>query len=105
VDMNIIGTDAGRYVEIQGTAESAPFSREQMDDMLRLANDGLQRLFEVQRQALGDSLRGVMRPAPAGAGVSGSSAAATAAEPEPGPLAEGPLPGGATGRRGPAGKP
>jgi len=61
VDMNIVGTDAGRYVEIQGTAESAPFTREQMDAMLNLASEGLQKLFAVQRQALGDVLSSVMR--------------------------------------------
>jgi ribonuclease PH len=53
VDFNVVGTDAGEYVEVQGTAEGKPFSRAGMDALLGLADDGLKRLFEAQRQVLG----------------------------------------------------
>jgi ribonuclease PH len=52
VDMNIVCTGAGKFIELQGTAEREPFSREQMDEMLVLAEAGVNRLFEIQRQAL-----------------------------------------------------
>jgi len=48
VDFNVIGTDAGTYVELQGTAEGKPFTRAQMDELLSLADGGLKRLFEIQ---------------------------------------------------------
>ena len=53
VDMNIVCTGRGRFIEIQGTAERGPFSREQMDEMLLLAEKGINELFDVQRAALG----------------------------------------------------
>jgi ribonuclease PH len=53
VDANVVGTDGGTYVEIQGTAEGKPFSRAQLDGLLTLADSGLQRLFEVQAEAVG----------------------------------------------------
>jgi ribonuclease PH len=53
VDMNIVCTGRGKFIEIQGTAEREPFSREQMDEMLKLAEKGINQLFEVQRTALG----------------------------------------------------
>ena len=56
VDMNIVRTSAGRYVEVQGTAEKTPFSQEEMQKMLALANDGIDRLFETQRKLLSASL-------------------------------------------------
>jgi ribonuclease PH len=52
VDMNIVCTGRGKFIEIQGTAEREPFSREQMDEMLLLAEKGVNELFEVQRIAL-----------------------------------------------------
>lgn len=52
VDMNIVCTGAGKFIEIQGTAEREPFSREQMDEMLMLAEVGINKLFEIQRNAL-----------------------------------------------------
>lgn len=52
VDMNIVSTAAGRFIEIQGTAEREPFSREQMDAMLGLAEKGINELFQIQRNAL-----------------------------------------------------
>jgi ribonuclease PH len=53
VDFNVIGTDAGTYIEIQGTAEGKPFDRGQMDRLLSLADGGLQKLFTVQDEILG----------------------------------------------------
>jgi ribonuclease PH len=55
VDFNVVGTDAGEYVEVQGTAEGKPFDRAGMDALLGLADDGLSRLFAAQREVLGKS--------------------------------------------------
>lgn len=53
VDMNVAMTDAGAFVEIQGTAEGPAFDRAQLDTMLALAEGGIGSLFAHQRQALG----------------------------------------------------
>jgi ribonuclease PH len=53
VDFNVVGTDAGTYVEVQGTAEGKPFDRAAMDRLMALADDGLGTLFAAQREALG----------------------------------------------------
>lgn len=55
VDFNVVGTDKGTFVELQGTAEGKPFDREQMDRLLALADGGLQQLFGLQGQVLGGS--------------------------------------------------
>ena len=52
VDFNVVGTDAGAYVELQGTAEGKPFSRVQLDGLLDLANVGLGKLFAAQSEAI-----------------------------------------------------
>jgi len=52
-DMNVVMTGSGGFVEVQGTAEGAPFSREQMDALLLLAQSGIAQLVAKQRQALG----------------------------------------------------
>jgi len=52
VDFNVVGTDAGRYVELQGTAEGRAFSREELDGLLDLAHIGLGQLFEAQAAVL-----------------------------------------------------
>jgi ribonuclease PH len=52
VDMNVFMTDAGRFVEIQGTAEAQPFDRKELDTMLALAEKGIRELFELQKAAL-----------------------------------------------------
>ena len=52
VDMNIVCTGQGKFIELQGTAEREPFSRQQMDEMLVLAETGINQLFTIQRQAL-----------------------------------------------------
>jgi ribonuclease PH len=56
VDMNVFMTDAGRFVEVQGTAEAAPFDRRDLDTLLGLAEGGIRRLFELQGAALGETL-------------------------------------------------
>ena len=52
-DMNVVMTAAGRFVEVQGTAEGEPFSREQMDALLGLAGKGIAELVAKQKAALG----------------------------------------------------
>jgi len=52
VDMNIVCTGDGRFIEVQGTAEGSPFSREQMDELLALAKKGIAELVVQQRQAM-----------------------------------------------------
>jgi ribonuclease PH len=52
VDMNIVCTGAGKFIEIQGTAEREPFTREQMNEMLALAEKGINDIFVAQRNAL-----------------------------------------------------
>lgn len=54
VDMNVVCTGLGKFIELQGTAEREPFSREQMDEMLALADLGVKKLFEIQRNVLAD---------------------------------------------------
>ena len=51
-DMNVVMTGAGHYVEVQGTAEGAAFSRAEMDQLMRLAEKGIGELIDLQRQSL-----------------------------------------------------
>ena len=52
VDMNVVCTGDGRFIEVQGTAEREPFSREQMDSLLALAGFGIQTLAQLQRDTI-----------------------------------------------------
>ena len=52
-DCNVVMTQAGWLVEVQATAERKPFSREELNDLLSLANKGIGELLAVQREALG----------------------------------------------------
>ncbi len=52
IDMNVVMTGAGNFVEVQGTAEGAPFSRQQMDAVLALAEKGISDLVALQKRAL-----------------------------------------------------
>lgn len=52
VDFNVVMTDSSEFVEIQGTAEGMPFSREAADALLTLAAQGITRLFKVQNRTL-----------------------------------------------------
>ena len=56
VDMNVIMTGAEEFIEIQGTAERKPFSKDKLDKMLDLAKKGIQELFVIQRKLVGDIL-------------------------------------------------
>ncbi|MBM3154577.1 MAG: ribonuclease PH [Chloroflexi bacterium] len=49
VDFNVVMTDDGKFVEIQGTAEGKPFTKETMDVLMSLAESGIKRLFEAQK--------------------------------------------------------
>lgn len=55
VDMNVVMTGAGRFVEVQGTGEEATFSEEELTALLKLARGGLTELRALQKQALGDA--------------------------------------------------
>jgi ribonuclease PH len=52
VDFNVVGTDAGTFVEVQGTAEGKPFDRTAMEGLMDLASSGLDRLFAAQAEVL-----------------------------------------------------
>ena len=54
-DMNCVAAGDGRFIELQGSAEQEPFSREEMDRLLSLASSGLTRLFALQAEALADA--------------------------------------------------
>ena len=53
VDMNIVKTGKGGFVEIQGTAEQEPFTDKDMDAMLSLANKGIKELIALQKKTIG----------------------------------------------------
>jgi len=52
VDFNVVMTSKGEFVEIQGTAEGKPFSKETVDSLLALAEKGIKQLFQIQQAAL-----------------------------------------------------
>lgn len=54
VDMNIVMTGSGELVEIQGTAETRPFSTRMLDDLIILAKEGIDRLISMQKELIGD---------------------------------------------------
>jgi len=54
VDMNIVKTGRGRFVEVQGTAEGEPFSEEELRDLMAAADKGIRELLQAQRKTLGD---------------------------------------------------
>ena len=54
VDMNVVMTGAGRFIEVQGTAEGNPFTRSELDDLLALAEKGITEIFEIQRATLAE---------------------------------------------------
>lgn len=53
VDLNIVKTGAGKYVEVQGTAEQDPFDRKEMDQLLDLGDKGIRELTEIQNTVIG----------------------------------------------------
>ncbi len=48
--MNVVMTGSGGFIEVQGTAEGAPFSRDELDSLLRLAEGGIAQLVALQRE-------------------------------------------------------
>ncbi len=52
VDMNVVMTGSGEFVEVQGTAEGRPFKKEVLDELLRLASSGISRLINLQKELL-----------------------------------------------------
>ncbi|OHB69268.1 MAG: hypothetical protein A2V70_01630 [Planctomycetes bacterium RBG_13_63_9] len=55
VDMNVVMTGSGQFVEVQGTGEEATFSEEQLAGLVKVARGGIGELTELQRKALGES--------------------------------------------------
>ncbi|MBI5150721.1 MAG: ribonuclease PH [Candidatus Omnitrophica bacterium] len=53
MDMNVVMVGGGKFVEVQGTAERAPFSKQQMDKLLNLAAQGIRELIKMQRKYVG----------------------------------------------------
>lgn len=58
VDMNVIMTDKGEFIEIQGTGEKAPFTQGQFTELLSLASKGCKDLHKIQRDVLGEEISG-----------------------------------------------
>lgn len=58
VDMNIVCAGDGRFIEVQGTAEGLPFTREQMDSLLELGRKGIDQLVRLQRHAIHSAEKG-----------------------------------------------
>jgi len=54
VDLNVVMTGKGQFVEIQGTAETHPFSREELNRFISLAQRGIKRLVKTQKKLLGE---------------------------------------------------
>lgn len=54
VDMNVVKTGDGRFIEVQGTAEGPPFERAELDSLLSLADNGIQQLIAIQKSIVGD---------------------------------------------------
>ena len=57
VDMNVVMTGSGKFIEVQGTAEALPFGRDALDALLDLAQKGIGTLIELQKQAVGHILK------------------------------------------------
>jgi ribonuclease PH len=52
VDMNVVCTGDGRFIEVQGTAEREPFTRDQMESLMALARKGIESLIAIQKEAI-----------------------------------------------------
>jgi ribonuclease PH len=52
VDLNVVMTASGRFVEVQGTAEGPPFARSELDEMLALAELGIGEILQIQEEVL-----------------------------------------------------
>ena len=60
VDMNVVMTRSGKLIEVQGTAEHAPFDRRQLNELLDLAESGLKRIFALQQEILDGAQKAVL---------------------------------------------
>jgi ribonuclease PH len=70
VDMNVIMTESGKIIELQGTAEKSPFDNSQLNAMLELASKGLREIFAAQRAAINGSAKTVSSAVPGSLNVS-----------------------------------
>jgi ribonuclease PH len=61
VDMNVVCTSDGRFIELQGTAEREPFSRTQMDELVALATRGIEVLVGLQKEVIAQAANGFRR--------------------------------------------
>jgi ribonuclease PH len=52
VDMNVVMTGSGEFIEVQGTAENAVFSKKEMDALIRVAERGIKKLIQIQKRSL-----------------------------------------------------
>ena len=57
VDMNVVKTSDGRFIEVQGTAEAEPFARSALDQLLALADSGIAQLVAKQKEIVGKILK------------------------------------------------
>ena len=53
VDMNVVMTSSGEFIEVQATGEQSPFRREQLNKLLELAEEGVNKLIDIQKEVLG----------------------------------------------------
>lgn len=70
VDMNVVMTESGKFIEIQGTAEGMPFDDAQLQSMLTLARKGLQEIFKMQREIIAVTLEADKKKAADGKSIS-----------------------------------
>ena len=54
IDMNVVMTDKGEFIEIQGTGEERPFKRSELDELLKLAEEGCRKLHQMQEEIIND---------------------------------------------------
>ena len=52
VDMNFVMTGAGKFIEVQGTAESSPFTKKQLEHMTEIAHQGIKELLKAQKRVI-----------------------------------------------------
>jgi len=52
VDMNVVMTDSGKFIEVQGTAEGEPFSRDELNELLAMAAKGIKQITAAQKKVL-----------------------------------------------------
>jgi len=55
VDMNVVMTSSGRFIEVQGTAEGLPFTKSELDELLSLAEHGIAHLLDLETETLAEA--------------------------------------------------